>query len=158
MKKTILSALIMGAMMSPAVTLAGAPNTDLNLMPYPHSVELSEGRVNIDSQFNVFVKGFTSDRVDFTANRLIKRLERQTGVPMLTWQAESEDDAVLVIDIKQAPKTEVQSIEADESYTLTAKDGKIVLTAERPYGAIRGIETLLQLVGTDSKGYFVPEV
>ncbi|MGF1683933.1 beta-N-acetylhexosaminidase [Photobacterium minamisatsumaniensis] len=157
MKKKILSALVMGAILSPAV-LAGAPNTDLNLMPYPHSVELSEGRVNIDHNFNIYLKGFSSERVDFTAKRLLKRLERQTGVPMLSPTAESEADAVLVIDIKQPAKTEVQSIDADESYTLTAKDGKIVLTSERPYGAIRGIETLLQLVATDSKGNFVPEV
>ncbi|MGF1699409.1 beta-N-acetylhexosaminidase [Photobacterium makurazakiensis] len=157
MKKKILSALVMGAILSPAV-LAGAPNTDLNLMPYPHSVELSEGRVNIDHNFNIYLKGFSSERVDFTAKRLLKRLERQTGVPMLSPTAESEADAVLVIDIKQPAKTEVQSIDADESYTLTAKGGKIVLTSERPYGAIRGIETLLQLVATDSKGNFVPEV
>lgn len=157
MKKTILSALVAGAMLSPAVN-AAAPNTDLNLMPYPHSVELREGKVEIDGDFKVFIKGYQSDRVAFTAKRLLKRLERQTGVPMLNPYVDSEEKATLVIDIDQAPKTAVQTVEADESYTLTAKNGKIVLASERPYGAIRGIETLLQLVETDANGYFVPEV
>ncbi|MFC5079451.1 Beta-hexosaminidase [Vibrio thalassae] len=157
MKKSILSLLVAGSLTTTAVW-AKAPNTDLNLMPYPQSVELGQGNVILDQDFSIYIKGFNSDRVDYTAKRFIERLERQTGLPTLNWRAESEDDATLVIDIQSAAKSDVQDIDADESYTLTSGNGKIVLESNRPYGAIRGIETLLQLVQTDANGYSVPAV
>ncbi|OEF05085.1 family 20 glycosylhydrolase [Vibrio genomosp. F10] len=134
------------------------PNTDLNLMPYPQTVELNKGQVTVDSEFKVFIKGYNSDRVEYTAKRFIDRLERQTGVPTLNWQAENEKEANLVIDIKRAPKTEVQNIESDESYKIETKGDQITLSSESPYGAMRGIETVLQLVEATSTGYHIPAV
>ncbi|MGC9403734.1 family 20 glycosylhydrolase [Vibrio genomosp. F10 str. 9ZC157] len=138
--------------------LAMAPNTDLNLMPYPQTVELNKGQVTVDSEFKVFIKGYNSDRVEYTAKRFIDRLERQTGVPTLNWQTENEKEANLVIDIKRAPKTEVQNIESDESYKIETKGDQITLSSESPYGAMRGIETVLQLVEATSTGYHIPAV
>ncbi|MGC9461094.1 glycoside hydrolase family 20 zincin-like fold domain-containing protein, partial [Vibrio genomosp. F10] len=119
--------------------LAMAPNTDLNLMPYPQTVELNKGQVTVDSEFKVFIKGYNSDRVEYTAKRFIDRLERQTGVPTLNWQAENEKEANLVIDIKRAPKTEVQNIESDESYKIETKGDQITLSSESPYEIGRAV-------------------
>ncbi|MGF1777693.1 family 20 glycosylhydrolase [Vibrio nomapromontoriensis] len=157
MKKNVLSLLVAGSLMS-ATAWAAAPNTDLNLMPYPQSVELGTGQVELTKDFSIYIKGYRSERVDFTAKRFIERLERQTGLPTLNWNADSESSATFVIDIADAPQNDVQDMDADESYQLVAKNGQITLKANRPYGAIRGIETLLQLVVTDAKGYHVPEV
>jgi hexosaminidase len=157
MKKSILSLLVAGSLTTTAAW-AMAPNTDLNLMPYPQSVELGQGSVTLDKDFSIYIKGFNSDRVEYTAKRFVERLERQTGLPTLNWQAESEDEATLIIDIQSPAKSEVQDIDADESYKLTINDGKIVLESSRPYGAIRGIETILQLVQTDANGYSVPAI
>ena len=55
MKKTILSLLISGSVVSP-MALAMAPNTDLNLMPYPQTVELKSGQVKVDGNFKVYIK------------------------------------------------------------------------------------------------------
>ncbi|OIN24258.1 family 20 glycosylhydrolase [Vibrio barjaei] len=157
MKKSILSLLVAGSLTTTAAW-AMAPNTDLNLMPYPQSVELGQGSVTLDKDFSIYIKGFNSDRVEYTAKRFVERLERQTGLPTLNWQAESEDEATLIIDIQSPAKSEVQDIDADESYKVTINDGKIVLESSRPYGAIRGIETILQLVQTDANGYSVPAI
>lgn len=157
MKKTILSLLISSSMVAP-MAFAMAPNTDLNLMPYPQEVELKSGQVNIDSDFKVFIKGYNSDRVDYTAKRFIDRLERQTGLPTLNWRAENEKEANLIIDVERAPKTKIQNLDADETYEIAMKGQQIVLSSESPYGAIRGIETLLQLVQSTSEGYFIPQV
>ncbi|MGR5359657.1 family 20 glycosylhydrolase [Vibrio mediterranei] len=157
MKKSILSLLVAGSLTTTAAW-AMAPNTDLNLMPYPQSVELGQGSVTLDKDFSIYIKGFNSDRVEYTAKRFVERLERQTGLPTLNWQAESEDEATLIIDIQSPAKSEVQDIDADESYKLTINDGKIVLESSRPYGAIRGIETILQLVQTDANGYSAPAI
>lgn len=157
MKKSILTLLVAGSLTTTAAW-AMAPNTDLNLMPYPQSVELGQGSVTLDKDFSIYIKGFNSDRVEYTAKRFVERLERQTGLPTLNWRADSEDEATFIIDIQSPAKSEVQDIDADESYKLTSNDGKIVLESSRPYGAIRGIETILQLVQTDANGYSVPAI
>ncbi|EKF9122917.1 beta-N-acetylhexosaminidase [Vibrio cholerae] len=156
MKRSTLALFISGLLSTNLMAMA--PSTPLNLMPYPQSVELGVGTVNIDKNFSIYIKGFDSDRVQFNAKRTMDRLYRQTGLPMLHWQAKSEQTATLVIDIRQGPKEEVQNLESDESYQLTVSDGQIHISSPRPYGAFHALETFLQLVQTDAKGYSVPVV
>ncbi|WP_042990985.1 family 20 glycosylhydrolase [Vibrio mimicus] len=157
MNKATLALLISGMMMA-STSMAMAPNTDLVLMPYPQSVTLQEGKVALDQNFSIFIKGYDSPRVAFNAKRTMERLYRQTGLPMLNWQAKSEKEATLVIDIANAPSSAIQNIDSDESYRLTIANGQIQLSAPEPYGAFHGLETFLQLVTTDAIGYFVPAV
>ncbi|ENM5842324.1 family 20 glycosylhydrolase [Vibrio mimicus] len=157
MNKATLALLISGMMMAPT-SMAMAPNTDLVLMPYPQSVTLQEGKVALDQNFSIFIKGYDSPRVAFNAKRTMERLYHQTGLPMLNWQAKSEKEATLVIDIANAPSSAIQNIDSDESYRLTITNGQIQLSAPEPYGAFHGLETFLQLVTTDATGYFVPAV
>ncbi|ENM5745277.1 family 20 glycosylhydrolase [Vibrio mimicus] len=157
MNKATLALLISGMMMAPT-SMAIAPNTDLVLMPYPQSVTLQEGKVALDQNFSIFIKGYDSPRVAFNAKRTMERLYRQTGLPMLNWQAKSEKEATLVIDIANAPSSAIQNLDSDESYRLTIANGQIQLSAPEPYGAFHGLETFLQLVTTDATGYFVPAV
>lgn len=157
MNKATLALLISGMMMAPT-SMAMAPNTDLVLMPYPQSVTLQEGKVALDQNFSIFIKGYDSPRVAFNAKRTMERLYRQTGLSMLNWQAKSEKEATLVIDIANAPSSAIQNIDSDESYRLTITNGQIQLSAPESYGAFHGLETFLQLVTTDATGYFVPAV
>ncbi|TXY15327.1 beta-N-acetylhexosaminidase [Vibrio mimicus] len=157
MNKATLALLISGMMMAPT-SMAMAPNTDLVLMPYPQSVTLQEGKVALDQNFSIFIKGYNSPRVAFNAKRTMDRLYRQTGLPMLNWQAKSEKEATLVIDIANAPSSAIQNLDSDESYRLTIANGQIQLSAPEPYGAFHGLETFLQLVTTDATGNFVPAV
>ncbi|ENM5759652.1 family 20 glycosylhydrolase [Vibrio mimicus] len=157
MNKATLALLISGMMMAPT-SMAMAPNTDLVLMPYPQSVTLQEGKFALDQNFSIFIKGYDSPRVAFNAKRTMERLYRQTGLPMLNWQAKSEKEATLVIDIANAPSSAIQNLDSDESYRLTIANGQIQLSAPEPYGAFHGLETFLQLVTTDATGYFVPAV
>ncbi|WP_061035544.1 MULTISPECIES: beta-N-acetylhexosaminidase [Vibrio] len=158
MNKGTLALLISGLITIPTAAMAMTPNTDLNLMPYPQNVELGQGKITLDKSFSIYIKGYDSPRVQFNAKRTMDRLYRQTGLPMLNWHAESEKDATLVIDIRNAPKSEVQDINSDESYQLESRNGQIIIRSERPYGAFHGLETFLQLVTTDATGYFVPAV
>lgn len=158
MNKGTLVLLISGLITIPTAAMAMTPNTDLNLMPYPQNVELGQGKISLDKSFSIYIKGYDSPRVQFNIKRTMERLYRQTGLPMLNWHAESEKDATLVIDIRNAPKSEVQDINSDESYQLESRNGQIIIRSERPYGAFHGLETFLQLVTTDATGYFVPAV
>jgi len=156
-KKKILPLVIAATVLSPFL-MAEAPNTALNLMPYPQQVEQHNSSIQLNSDFTVFIKGFQSDRVSLTAKRFIDRLERQTGMPILDWQTSDASSADLIIDIQRGPKTKIQNIDSDESYRITMKGQQITLSSLSPYGAIRGIETLLQLVYTTRAGYFMPAV
>lgn len=158
MYKGTLALLISSIFTLPTAAIAMTPNSDLNLMPYPQNVALKEGKVTLDKSFSIYIKGYNSPRVKFNTKRVMERLYRQTGLPMLNWQAQSEQDATLVINIHHRPKSDVQNIDSDESYTLDVGNDKIVINAERPYGAFHGLETLLQMVSTDATGYFVPAV
>ncbi|MEF1306585.1 beta-N-acetylhexosaminidase, partial [Vibrio owensii] len=123
MNKGTLALLISGLITIPTAAMAMTPNTDLNLMPYPQNVELGQGKITLDKSFSIYIKGYDSPRVQFNAKRTMDRLYRQTGLPMLNWHAESEKDATLVIDIRNAPKSEVQDINSDESYQLESRNG-----------------------------------
>ena len=57
----------------------------------------------------------------------------------------NSDKINLIINCKN-PTIGVQQLREDESYTLDVATDKAVLTANTVYGALRGIETFLQLV------------
>lgn len=151
-------ALLMTSIVASSNVMANEPNTSLNLMPYPQSVELGSGKVILDKSFSIYVKGHDSERVQFNIKRTVDRLYRQTGLPMLNWRATPEKEATLIIDIGKAAKGEVQNIDSDESYSLQVKNGQVIIRSNRPYGAFHGLETFLQLVSTDKNHYFIPDV
>ncbi|WP_122033410.1 family 20 glycosylhydrolase [Aliivibrio sp. EL58] len=157
MKKTLLT-LTVSSLLFSASSIASAPNTDLNLMPYPQSVELKSGQLAINHNFSIYIDGYKSERIQQLAQRIIQRVEAQTGLPLLTPFATSKKEATFVIDVSKAAKNKIQDININESYELTINKNQIVLESERPYGAIRGAETFLQLINTTKDGYFVPQI
>ena len=157
MKKTLL-ALTVSSLVFSASSFSSAPNTDLNLMPYPQSVELKSGQLAITNNFSIYIDGYKSERIQQLAQRIIQRMEAQTGLPLLTPFATSKKEATLIIDVDSAAENKIQDINIDESYELSINKKQIVLEAERPYGAIRGAETFLQLITTTKEGYFVPQI
>jgi hexosaminidase len=56
------------------------------------------------------------------------------------------------------PGSKVPSVDENEAYVLTIDSQRAVLKATTTVGALRGFETLLQLVGGDRAGYFLPAV
>ncbi|HVF44051.1 MAG TPA: family 20 glycosylhydrolase, partial [Pyrinomonadaceae bacterium] len=65
--------------------------------------------------------------------------------------------ATLVIDCKGAGRA-VPSVEEDESYALDVTDRQASLRAPTVVGALRGLETFLQLLEGDRGGFYVPAV
>jgi hexosaminidase len=58
----------------------------------------------------------------------------------------------------EGPGKPVPSVDEDESYSLDVSDSKALLKAQTVVGALRGLETFLQLLEADRKGYFIPAV
>jgi hexosaminidase len=131
---------------------AGVPD----LMPLPASVSWGEGRLVIDSSFRAALAGYREPRLTAAAARLVARLSRETGIPIRPAKG-SAATATLVIEC-QGPGEAVQSPREDESYRLDVTARQARITSRTPVGALRGMETFLQLVAADSSGFGVPAV
>lgn len=122
-------------------SVLSAPAGDLPLMPWPQQVEQPQdgGSLALTTPLEVRVSG---DDLSEALPRWQLRLASQTGNPRLPV---SSSATLLTINIarKVAPTPQPDS---DERYRLTVNGAGIQLDAETRFGAMRGMETLLQLV------------
>ncbi len=155
----------MASMLPAQAPDAAAPG--LSLMPWPASVAKDDGTVAIDSAFSVAVSGEGSrdPRVSSAVNRLLERLSRQTDVPISRHLAGAGQAATLSVIVEQGDHRAPQRLGDDERYSLEVSGTRIRLSADRPLGVVRGIDTLLELVqqnqavsGSGSPGFSVPAV
>jgi hexosaminidase len=128
-----------------------------NLMPVPASVRFNTGRLAITKSFSVAAKGHVDARLRSGIERAVRRLEGRTVLEFPRGLAADATPATLVVEC-QKPGQTVPSVEEDESYSLEVTGKQAVLRAPTVVGALRGLETFLQLVEGDRDGYFVPAV
>jgi hexosaminidase len=138
---------ILTAALSPPV---GTPQH--TLMPVPASVAFAEGRLALDSSFSATIVRFRDRRLEAGVTRALVRLEQRVGGTPV-----EAGDAELVVEVA-GPGQEVQTPEEDESYRLEVTSTQAHLTANTVVGALRGLETLLQLIATDQRGFYLPAV
>ncbi len=135
-----------------------AQNADsLNLMPRPQSVKLQNGRFTFNDHFTIGIKGAESAKLVAAANRFYLQLGKRTGIYFpqeYITAADNNAGAQLLISCSKSISPEMAM---DESYNLNVSSSKITLTANTDIGALRGLETLYQLV-TPGDGYFAPAV
>jgi hexosaminidase len=159
MKNTrfVIASLLLCALNTPARQTGPAepPSRQHRLMPVPASVQLRPGRLKIDASFRVAAAGHTDARLEAAINRAARRLEGRTGFEFSRAPSGDARAAALVIEC-QGPGGEVPSIKEDESYSLEVSDKQAVLKAATVVGALRGLETFLQLLDGDRQGYFIP--
>ena len=127
------------------------------LMPVPAAIQFLTGRLKIDASFAVAVDGRTDARLEAGIYRASRRLEGRTGVEFLRAPATDSQTATLRIQCK-GPGSPVPSVNEDESYSLDVSDKQALLKAATVVGALRGMETFLQLLEGDRQGYFIPSV
>jgi len=156
----ILGALLLGGALDVAAqegTSTGATVKQLNLMPVPASVEFQPGRLAIDGTFRVVTKDYSDPRLQAGIARVMKRLGGRTGITFPAGLVTDENGAALVIQC-QSPGQLVPSLDENESYHLEVSDKQARLVAPTVVGALRGLETLLQLLESDRSGYYLPGI
>jgi len=126
-------------------------------MPVPASLRFAGARVPITATTTAAVKGFTDERLRSATFRTMRRLEGRTGFTFTRELAADPAAATLVIEAQTAGKT-IPAIDEDESYTLDASGSQVTLRAPTVVGAMRGMETFLQLLSGDRQGFFIPGV
>jgi hexosaminidase len=129
----------------------------LSLMPVPASVQLQPGRLAITSAFSVATKGYADDRLRGGIARMTRRLAGRTVLTLPLDLAVDANTATLVVQCERAGAA-VPSITEDESYRLEITDQQARISAPTVVGALRGLETFLQLVQGDREGHYLPAV
>ncbi|HEV2864280.1 MAG TPA: family 20 glycosylhydrolase [Pyrinomonadaceae bacterium] len=127
-----------------------------NLMPVPSSVRLLGARMKVEPTFTAAVQGHSDARLLAGIGRALARLERRTGFEFARGLSETPPTANLVIQCKSAGP-ETPALGEDESYVLEVSDRQAFVNSQTVVGALRGLETFLQLVTADANGYYVPE-
>jgi hexosaminidase len=141
----------LSSLLAPAQT-----KPELDLMPWPASVQTSTGELRLDQSFTVGVRGNDDPRVKRAALRLLDRLSRQTGVPMRPGLADAAH-ATLVVTAEHGSER-VQAVGEDESYALEVTPAGATITAPNALGVMHGMETFLQLVRAGASGFSAPAV
>jgi hexosaminidase len=131
---------------------------ELNLMPYPKEISLKTGKFRIDRDFAIKVKGEPGIKVYHAATRFLRRLDEKTGTFFKEGYVTPDSSPVncnVEIEVRRPGKVKLGE---DESYKLNVAENNIVINAPTDLGAIHSLQTLLQLVSSDTGGYFIPAV
>src|SRR5215203_2695561 len=126
--------ILIGAAIAQAQEPTPTPTPKLNLMPVPASIKFHRDRLAINENFRVASRGHSDARLQAGIFRFLKRLEGRT---------------VLTLS---------PTLATDDQVTPLITNCQAILTAPTVIGALRGLETLLQLVDADRNGYFLPGV
>ena len=134
-----------------------APTPKLNLMPVPASIKFHRDRLAVDANFKVATRGHSDARLQAGIFRFMKRLEGRTVVTLAPGFAPDDQMTQLIVQT-QGPGQNIPSVSEDESYRIDITSRQALLSAPTVVGALRGLETLLQLLDADRNGYFFPGV
>jgi len=125
-----------------------------NLMPVPTSVSLNKEHYQLTDNFTIKITGLADKRLYKEASRFMQRLSEKTGLFFKTWEipdvSHNPSAALKIHSIKKG----VVQLDMEESYTLSVDNSEIKINAASDIGAIRGLETLLQLVESDPNGFY----
>ena len=125
-----------------------------NLMPVPSFVEFYDGKVPITDSLKVVASKYTDARLQSGIDRFLKRLQGRTG---LTFAQASAPEGTSMVEVRCAkPGEAIPALDEDESYELDIGLSKVLLAAPTVVGALRGLETVLQLLTSNRDGYYFP--
>jgi hexosaminidase len=142
MLKTVRYSVLTTGLLLSGFALA-TPAGDLPLMPWPAQVErpAAQGALVLNNQLTINVSG---DDLGDAANRLRDRIGRQTGWEMVPQSGPAKTPIIDIVIAHKVPA--IPRPDSDESYKLVVDESGVKLTANTRFGALHGIETLLQLV------------
>jgi hexosaminidase len=131
-----------------------AQATAIPLMPLPAKLAPGTGRLSIDSGFHVATKGISDRRLEDAAQRLTVRVVRQAGLSLLP---RNDARPALTIECREAGAS-YPVLGEDEAYTLDVTPEGARLSAPTVTGALRGMETFVQLLAPGPQGISVPAI
>jgi hexosaminidase len=131
-------------------------NQRRNLMPVPANANWKNGRLPVTKNFIVALSGKTDERLKSYIFRVMRRLEGRT-IFEFSREYSTPTNATLSIET-QSTGNAIPKLGDDESYNLEINEKQAKITAPTTVGAMRGLETLLQLLEHDKDGFYFPAV
>ncbi len=158
------AAVLMATMLSSnsmhAQQMANDNTAGYGLMPLPSHFEAATGSFTLKPGMHVAFQHFHNPRLEAGTVRMMTRLQFESGVPLPHIPSQIAGDlstAGIVIDVAEAGGA-VQTLDEDESYSLSVTPALITLKAATVVGAFHGMETLLQLVQLKENAATIPAV
>jgi len=130
---------------------------DNRLLPQPAALRSMDGEFVVAPDFAVRFDGPSDVRLQSAVGRLMAALHDKAGVGLPSSTASNPANAALTIKVHSAGSA-IPTAEDDESYHLRVATNGITLEAPTDYGAIHGLETLLQLVQPSQSRFVLPAV
>jgi hexosaminidase len=156
----VLTATLLSSNSMQAQSTANGSAAELGLMPLPSHLETASGTFTLRPGMHAAYAHFHNERLEAGTVRMMARLQFESGVPLPHIPSQVAGDvssAGIVIDVAGAGGA-VQSLDEDESYTLTVTPQLVTLKAATVVGAFHGMETLLQLVQLKDNAATIPAV
>jgi hexosaminidase len=150
---------LLAAICTGPITAAADQKATLELMPVPEQLRLGQGGLTVTADLTVSVTGDgATPRLQEGVRRMLRRLSDRSGLffpPATFLQLTGRETAVVVVTAGRAAKVELGEV---ESYRLQVTATGVTIEAETDIGALRGLETLLQLVTRKSGEVVIPVV
>jgi hexosaminidase len=128
----------------------------LNLMPWPQNINLTDGAFTLTKKFKVNITGNPNDRVFKGVSKFLRRLDGRTGLFLeqaFVTKTNEYSEAELQINCVRPGKV---GLNEDESYQLSILSNKVIINATTDLGALHGLETLLQLMQNNGTSFYFP--
>ena len=127
----------------------------LPLMPWPQQVELpaSGGALTLTPSLTLQISG---DHLAGAEARWLERFSNQTGWPLLPATQPVVAPTIRIVIAEAVDPLPLP--DSDERYQLQVNGDGVLLTAHSRFGAMRGMETLLQLIQNGEQGTTIPYV
>jgi hexosaminidase len=126
-------------------------------MPAPASMQFNTERLAVDSSFKVAIRGYSDARLQSGIARFMKRLEGRTVLSLSPGLALDDQTTTLIVHCG-GPGKDIPSASENESYRIDITSRQALLSAPTVVGALRGLETVLQLLDADRLGYYLPGI
>ncbi|WP_298419685.1 family 20 glycosylhydrolase [uncultured Kordia sp.] len=150
MKRIIL--IILVGLFSQLATSQHTLSEKYNLMPWPQEVQENNSQFKINETLTITILGNDSkERVHKAATKFLRRLSGRTGVFIDTGFPVESNTASIKINFETVSDL---TIHQDESYTLEVKSDAVLIQAKTDVGALRALETLLQLTTHNTSEYY----
>ena len=155
MRDWTVSCLLLGIFAVKAQAQAPAAFTN-TLLPEPAHLSVETGRLELTPSFTAVTDRFHDARLDESIGRALLRLRSQIGLQIAT-APERGSAGTLTVSV-DGPGETVQSLDENETYSLAITPNGAHLHAATDVGAMRGLETFLQLVQPDASAFFLPAI
>jgi hexosaminidase len=127
---------------------------ELSLMPVPQQVTVNGQKFRVRKDFSISISGNANDRLYREASRFRKRLAERAVLNMPAWTVDRRNDGSMASLVIKSDHPGTVQLEMEESYSLDVKGDGIRIEAASDIGAIRGLETLFQLLYSDKDGFY----